>query len=131
MDNPVDICGGKEDSIGAGEIRINVVAEAEETRRTNEDRRINESRRGKKASRTESKGSRNFDEAGASEREGERVREREREGRKKKKERTRTGKAVSRLSDVEIDENEEKRNGNRAERTLGDEEEGEEGESKG
>lgn len=51
--------------------------------------------------------------------------------RKKKKERTRTGKAVSRLSDVEIDENEEKRNGNRAERTLGDEEEGEEGESKG
>lgn len=78
MDNPVDICGGKEDSIGAGEIRINVVAEAEETRRTNEDRRINESRRGKKASRTESKGSRNFDEAGASECEGERVRERER-----------------------------------------------------
>lgn len=81
MDNPVDICGGKEDSIGAGEIRINVVAEAEETRRTNEDRRINESRRGKKASRTESKGSRNFDEAGASARERERMREREREER--------------------------------------------------
>lgn len=130
MDNPVDICGGKEDSIGAGEIRINVVAEAEETRRTNEDRRINESRRGKKASRTESKGSRNFDEAGASARGRERVRGGGGE-KKKKKERTRTGKAVSRLSDVEIDENEEKRNGNRAERTLGDEEEGEEGESKG
>ena len=130
MDNPADICGGKEDSIGAGEIRINVVAEAEETRRTNEDRRINESRRGKKASRTESKGSRNFDEAGASARERERMRERGGKG-ETRKERTRTGKAVSRLSDVEIDENEEKRNGNRAERTLGDEEEGEDGESKG
>ena len=107
-----------------------MVAEAEETRRTNEDRRINESRRGKKASRTESKGSRNFDEAGASARERERMRERGGKG-EKRKERTRTGKAVSRLSDVEIDENEEKRNGNRAERTLGDEEEGEDGESKG